>query len=508
MQKKDNLDDLLKIFAKGSFVVFIGVIISKIVTYLYKAIIARSFGQETYGLFSLGVLIFGFFSAIFSLGLPSGLLRYISFYRGKNEPDKIKSILRFSLILLFFVSLLGTGLLFFFAKDISVSLFHNSELTIFIQWFAIFIPVSIFAGLFHTIILAYEKMKPFSFIGNILSPSVQLIFLIIFILLGLKMESIPWSYNLGLLTILISSFFVCKRSIKEIFGKSGIGKKEKSELNKKLFSYSWPIMFLGLVMSLFSGIDSFAIGYFKDMSNVGIYNAALPLTYFLLIVPALFLQLFFPVITREYSKKNFNLIKSLSKQIGKWIFILNLPILIILMLFPGAVINLLFGSGYIQAENSLRLLSIGIFIYSIFLISENLLSMAGKSKTVLFNLLVASIVNIILNIILIPSYGINGAAFSTMLSYILWSLLSFFMAKYHTSVVPLKWEMLKILLVASIPTIALFYVRKFIAINTPNMLISGTLFVVFYFILIFLTHSLDKNDLMILRAIKRKIVGN
>jgi O-antigen/teichoic acid export membrane protein len=506
MQDEDNLDHLLKTFVKGSFIVFFGVIISKIATYLYKVIIARNFSPEVYGLFSLAILIFGLFPAIFSLGLQNGILRYISFYRGKKEIKKIQSILRFSLNLLFFVSFIGAALLFFFSNVISINIFHNPGLIPFLQIFAIFIPISVFGGMIHVITIAYEKVGWYSFIGNILSPSIQLIFLVIFIFLGLNVQAIIFSYALGILAILLSALFVCKRYIKEIFPKPDIEKKEKLEINKQLFSYSWPIMFLGLAMSLFSLIDSVTIGYFKNASALGLYNAAIPLAVFLTVVPTLFLQLFLPIITKEYSKGNFKIIKDLSKQIGKWIFIINLPITIILVFFPGAVIHLFFGPTYIQAGTTLQFLSIGMFFYSIFLVSENLLSMKGKSKITLFNVLIASIINLVLDILLVPKYGINGAAFSTMLSYLIWGLLSLSMAKKYTSTTPLKLDMLKIILVSIIPTAILFYIRSIIPITILNMIIAGILFVGVYFSIIVLTNSLDKNDLMVIKAIKNKFL--
>ena len=149
-------------------------------------------------------------------------------------------------------------------------------------------------------------------------------------------------------------------------------------------------MFLGLVTVLFSSVSSFLLGYFKTAAEVGVYNVAFTIMELLGVVPALFLQLLFPLITREYSRGNHTLIKELTKQIGKWIFILNLPFIILTILFPEAIINILFGSAYIAAKTSLRLLSVGLFFYYISVISENLLSMAGKSKATLFNFLTAS----------------------------------------------------------------------------------------------------------------------
>lgn len=508
MQNKDSLelDYSLKILAKSSFIVFIGVVISKIATYSYRIIIARSFGTEIYGLFSLVLMISGFFVAFFSLGLQSGLLRYISFYRGKNEKEKIQYIFRFSLKLLFPISILAGILLFLSSEYISLGIFHNPNLIVFIKWFAFFVPVLIFAGTFHAIIRAYEKIRWYSFIGNILMPSVQLILLVIFIFFNLKDRAIILSYNLGILSMVISSFLIFKYKIPEVLQKPKIKKRERLKLIKSLFSYSWPIIFFGLTMAIFGWIDSFTIGYFKTASDVGIYNAAVPIALLLGIAPLLFLQLFFPLVMREYSRKNFTLINQLSKQIAKWIFIFNLPFVIIMILFPGAIINILFGTEFIQANNALRMLSVGVFFYSLLIISENLLSMMGKSRVVLTNLMIASIVNIFLNVLLVPRYGINGAAFSTMLSYILWSVLSFFIAKHHTSIVPLKRKMIKITFVALIPILILFFIKRFFEINFLTMIILGLLFILSYFFLILVTKCFDENDLIVLRAIKKKIL--
>ena len=302
------------------------------------------------------------------------------------------------------------------------------------------------------------------------------------------------------------SYYILKSQLSEIAKKYTLKKELKSKITRDLFSYSWPLMFLSVISFVFSWIDSFSIGYFKNVIEVGIYNAAVPLAFLLIIVPSLFIQLFFPMITKEFSRNKISLIKDISKQVAKWIFLLNLPLLIIMILFPGAIINLFFGSEYLSAAWSLRFLSIGTFFYSIFIISANLLSMAGKSKTVLFNILISSIINLILNILLVPKYGISGAAFSTMITYIIWSFISLIQAKRSVLIIPLKRKMLTIFFVSLIPTILLIFVKQFIPINTTTLILQGILFFLFYFLLIIITKSLDNNDLMILRAIKRKII--
>jgi len=504
---KQGFNHSLKRIAKTSFIVFTGIILSKILAYLYRIVIARDFGPEIYGIFSLAVVLAGVFSIFASLGLDEGILRFVSFYRGKNEKNKIQQVIRFSLKIMFFTSIFSGLILFFLSGAISKEVFHNNNLIIFLKWFSLFIPVFIISGIFWSALKAYEEIGWYSFLSYILQNFLQLAVLLFLIFLNFKEKSVVFSYTIGFLILFVVSFLVCKYKIPEIFHKPRINIKTRKEVNKELFAYSWPMMFMGAMLSIYTWIDSLTIGYFKDMSQIGIYNAAVPIATFLGLVPALFISLFFPLVTKEFSRKNFKLIKDLSQQIGKWIFILNLPLVIILVFFPGAVINLLFGQGFMGAAGALRFLAIGTFFFSIFSVSNTLLSMVGKSKTILVNIIVISIINLLLNIILVPKYGIEGAAFSTMLSYILWGLITLFQARKYTSIVPLKRKMFRVFFIMIIPASILFLIKQFIPINLFTMLVQGTLFLLLYLILILATGCLDKNDIMILNFIKKRVTG-
>jgi len=80
---------------------------------------------------------------------------------------------------------------------------------------------------------------------------------------------------------------------------------------------------------------------------------------------------------------------------------------------------------------ALRFLGIGIFFNSFTIIAQSLLAMAGQSKIIFQNSIIFSASIIILDLILIPLYGINGAAFSSMMSsFVLTSLMFFYVKKF------------------------------------------------------------------------------
>ncbi|MEK6825518.1 MAG: flippase [Nanoarchaeota archaeon] len=499
-------DTNLRIVVKTSFIVFVGIILSKVFSYLYRILIARTFGPEEYGLFSLAVMILGWFVAFASLGLPEGVLRYTALFRGKKELEKIRFVYQFSRILLMGTSILFGVVLFFLAEPLSLNMFHAPALVLYLRIFSFLVPLTVLSSFYLATLRAYEKIGWYSFIINIFQTGMRFILLLFLIVMGLKTQSISFSYAVGAVSVLLISYLTVRHFLKEIKDKSKLTQDKKREVRYEIISYSWPILFLSTVANILYWTDTFFLGIFKGVADVGYYNAAIPLALLLGFVPDLFMQLFFPLITRKYSKKNHELISELSKQIGKWIFLLNVPLLLFMVVFPGAIINLFFGADYLVAENALRLLAIGAFFLSMIAVSNNLLSMIGKSRLILVNTLLGFFANVILDIMLIPAYGLTGAAFATMLANMLIAALYFMQAKKYTSIIPLRRSMIKIFLISLITIVVLLTIRAQVALTSVMLIALCVFSVVFYVTLILLTKCLDSYDWIILNSVRKKIL--
>lgn len=506
-KKQEDINHSLKLIVKSSLFVFIGVLLSKILTYVYRILISK-LGPEVYGLFSLSIIVLLWFGVFFSFGLYEGILRFISLYRGKNEINKIRYVFRASTIFLSISGIIAGIILYFLSHFIAVNILHSPDLIVFLQIISLSIPFYMLSFGFLSVIQAYENIKAHSFISDVLRNLINVVTLAIFVFIGFKTNSVILSYFLGILVLFFSSFIYCKHHIPEVFIRPKINESLKKSIRKDIIHYSLPFIFSGVIYELFVNLDSLVIGYFNGAIDVGYYNIAILLASFLAIAPMLFTKLLFPLITKEFSLKNFDSIKTLSKQVEKWILAINLPLCLLIILFPGAVINLLFGAEYIIAETSLRILGIGMFLYSMSTVMENLISMIGKSKVLMVNVFIAAVVNLILNIILVPRYGMVGAAISTMLMYLILSITLFFQVKHYIGIIPLKRDMLRVFFSIIPPTLLLLLIKNYIPVNLCSILLQGLFFVLTYILLIFITRGIDKNDLMILGAIKKKLSYN
>lgn len=503
MEDDKIIEKDLSILAKSSIFVFVAVILSKVFMYLYRIIIARYYGPEVYGLFSLAFVIFNFFMVFASLGLFEGLIRFIPIYR--EDKNKIRYLIKFSKNILFYSSVFAGVLLFFSSEIISTRIFHDSNLIIYLKFFSFLIPIHIFTNIYFSIIRSHERIKANSFGINILENLFKFLFIILFVCIGIKTATaVSLSYILAISFGLIFAYVYCKFKLSYIFVEIFLSRKDKVSLRNKLISYSWPLILYAIIGTLMYYLDTFLIGYFKDAYWVGIYNAAIPIAMLLLLSSEIFMQMFLPMITKEMFSKNLIVVKELSKQVTKWICMINLPVTILIFLFPGIFINFLFGQEYLIGSNALRLLTIGQFIFSIAIIPNTLLLSKGKSKIILANLIFIGILNFILNFILIPKYGIAGAAFATSTSLIILSVLVIIENYHFNKIFPFRRKMLVIFLISLIPAGVLYGISKFINVNFILLVIFGILFAIIYFGLIILTKSFDKNDLMILKKIFRR----
>ena len=152
-----NLSQVSKNIAKGGVIVFAGMLISRLLAYLYIALVAR-LGSSEYGLFSLAIIIVSFLSIIATFGFRTGIIRYIAYYKGKKDDKGIKGSIISSLKVSLPLSLFLTFILFIFSEKISVLIFHNPDLTPILRIISLSLPFLALSELFISAITGFQKI--------------------------------------------------------------------------------------------------------------------------------------------------------------------------------------------------------------------------------------------------------------------------------------------------------------------------------------------------------------
>ena len=140
--------------------------------------------------------------------------------------------------------------------------------------------------------------------------------------------------------------------------------------------------------------------------------------------------------------------------------------------------------------------------------------MSGKSRIILYDLLIVSTLDVILNLILVPaksifgvnnSLGINGASIATATSIIIFNTLFLIQAKYYTTIVPIKIDSFKIFFAALSSSLVLITLRNIVPVTLLSFILLTMSFLLMYILFLFLFKAFDKNDLMIFETFKKKI---
>ncbi|OGW47862.1 MAG: hypothetical protein A2Y66_02155 [Nitrospirae bacterium RBG_13_41_22] len=498
----------LKTVVKGAGLVFFGLAVSKVLTYFYRLILARYYGPQDYGLISIGLSVITVIVTVLVLGMDSGILRYVPQYKAKNDEKRVKGIILtpfkisilFSIaaaILLWFFSPVLAGI---FAKDAAT---QASLITIF-QIFSFTLPFSVCYNLFLAASRGFQRMDYPVYTDNIFYSIVLVTSVALFSLFGLGIEGIALSYALTVIASFLLIFYFFNRRIFNLFSKI----KPVSE-TQTMLGYAFPL-FIGSIASIvISSFDTIFLGFFKTVTDVGIYNAALPTARFMLIFSSAFIALFAPIIIEYRTKKMKKEILTLYRTTTKWIFVSGFPFLLLIIFFSRNVLSIMFGPEYAsaQASSSLTILGIAFFIQSLAMTSNLMLLSSDKTKYAMVDIILAVLANTILNVILIPQYGIFGAALATSISLIFAVLMDSIFAWKFTKMNPFDLKTIFKSLLAGIVSLMLtilIYRYAGIASSPFTLLPLFFLFLLIYLSLLLIFRTLDKNDIFILTEIEKK----
>jgi O-antigen/teichoic acid export membrane protein len=195
---------------------------------------------------------------------------------------------------------------------------------------------------------------------------------------------------------------------------------------------------------------------------LGIYSIAALLATVLTLFPATFSGIFFPLASKLLGKGDIEGMRSVVATSQRWVLFLTLPIALVFIGFAEELLALFYGVVYIAGKEVVILFVIGIAINSFAQTASLLLAAARQVKLELYAIAVAAIINLILNIALIPSYGINGAAAASGFSLIVMGALWLYYTKKLFNI-SLPSESFRLAGVAVITLLILIIIKPFIS---------------------------------------------
>ena len=448
--------------------------ISKFIVYFLSIItitlIPRYLGVEGYGQLNFVLSIIGIFAIFGDLGTNTLIFRDVS----KNKKLLNKYFNNLFLSKMFF--LVVVAILMFF-----LSLFLNKPLIVKqLMFLGIFYFIFSFGG--SAIYYYFSSIQLFKFqaYSDTLSKFLYTVLALIVIYFNLGLLGIFASQVIAFFIVFLFLFFSIKKYI-----------KFNIKLNIPFFlsklKYSWPFALNIFFTTIFFNFDKIFISLIQNDYQLGLYAVGVTFVGFLLTFMSVFASIFFNLFSKYSGNKN-----KITLFFNKYLqvsLIISLPIFFAGILLSKQIISLVFGVEYVAGSIALSIMLFFFFIISINSVFNNYFLTNHLERYALKIRGIATGINVILNLIIIPFYGIIGAAITTVISEIFVFIIFY---KKQSSLIKFNlFKTSKYILLSSIIMFFSIYVFKYFFIirifnNTLDVLFiiiaSGLIYILSLFI--------------------------
>ncbi|NPA93561.1 MAG: flippase [Chloroflexi bacterium] len=397
--------NLVLTVAKGAGIAMIARISSKVFLLGSQAFLARTLGQADYGLWALGWSVFQVGTMAAALGLPMGVIRFGAPTLRVNRA-RFRQVVQ-QILALVVLSGIFWGLALFLGSSWIAGFYHKPALAPVLRWIAI--PLGIAAVLRVVASTVQITRVGLSIVLRDLLPA---IFLglgawVLTFLFSWGIQGALWSLALaqGLaLGVALVALFVLYRDVYRPAAWTWTFFRE-------VLGYALPVCFSGLLFLVLEWTPRLVLGYFRPVNEVGIYQAAAQTATLPGIILFSISSIFSPVIARlagqEGTREQIN---ELYKITTKWSFYLSIPPMLALLLFPKTALGLLFGSSYMEGSTVLLILALAQLFHAATGTVTTMHAMLGRQKALVIQVSIGALTTFLLNVALVPSLGVVGAA--------------------------------------------------------------------------------------------------
>ena len=437
----------------------VGQIVTTVLGAALIFLLARLLGPEQYGLLFLVISILGFTKIFSEAGVANSGARYITEYK-EHAPGQIRHILRTSLLYN-----LGTifvvGIILIVGHRYIAALFNERELASMLLYGVLFVVFGTLTTYTRIIFQGFEEIQ-LSAAVHVLNILTRFVFAIGLVLLGYGLWGALTGYIFGFVLVsvlgLTTLYLKFYRGWKESF-------TVETGLRKRIAEYTVPLTATGAARAFDDYIDTILIGFFLGPASVGFYVLAKQISQFLETpVYAIGFSLA-PTFGAEKAKKNIQQASEIYERSLVSSLLVYIPAAAGIVLVAEPTVQYSLGDEYLAAVPVLQILSIYVIFRSLTTITESGLDYLGRARSRAIIKLPTVLLNVLLNILLIPRAGIAGAAVATIISYGIFSISTVFIIykELRFDVFSLFVNILTILTITFIMSMSVFFSLSFVS---------------------------------------------
>jgi O-antigen/teichoic acid export membrane protein len=479
----------------------LGRVANGVLVFLYGILVARLLDVESVGVLALGLAILRIAEIAGRAGLELGALHHVAVLAGSRRGASVPGTVANSVRVVAACSLAIAAMLVAFAAPLAAR-FGSPALVPVIRVLAISLPFTSVAMIYLSALLALRRVGANTTLEKVLLPTVNLAACGLLVVAGFGVAGASAAYVLAAaLTCPLAAYAFRRAVAREAEGVPapiGIG---------ELLRFSGPILLVTLLTQLLGWIDTLMLGLMHRVADVGIYSAAVRTALVASLIVGSFNAIFASTISDLHHRGDLERLGFLFKAVGKWTFLATLPLVLAVMLLSPEIMRL-YGAPFVAGSGALDVLALTQLVGASAGSVGYMLTLSGRQRWMVLNISLACLASVGLNALLIPRFGMVGAAWSTCLALALFNALSLVQVRASLHMHPYNAAYLRILAAGVLPFALLTLVKA----NAPPLpyglaiaaygLAYGLLYLLALFALGF-----AKEEEVILTRLKQGLLG-
>jgi uncharacterized protein YjbI with pentapeptide repeats/O-antigen/teichoic acid export membrane protein len=421
--KKPSVEKATRRQIRGSSLLLVGRLISIAVTTFVQILTVRYLTKGDYGAFAYALSIEALGETIVTLGLDRAVTRFVPIYQEKEDYDKLFGTL---LMVVGTIFALGTllilvtlGLQGYIARHLIGDRLAVNLLVILIA----LSPINAFDNILNSMFAVFSSPSAIFFRKYVLAPALKIGVVMLLILGHSDVTFLAFGYvGSGLLGIAVFVvFLVHMMREQDLFSKFN---RETLRIPvREVLSFTMPLLASDLVYVVMNSMDAVLLEHSRGSVDVAAFRAVQPTARLNQVVLASFALLFTPAAARLFAHDDKEGINRLYWQNAAWVAIASFPIFALTFSLAKPVTILLYGTRYEQSALIMAMLSFGYYFNAATGQNGLTLKVLGKLRYIVTVDIMAAVVNLGVNLVLIPRYGALGAATGTMSTMIIFNIL-------------------------------------------------------------------------------------
>ena len=452
-------------------------------------ILTKTLGADAYGVWSIIMVTISLLSPLALLGLTSAMIRFLAAEKDKN---KIQEGFYSVLFAVFFAGLVLSLGIFLLSDTFAVTILKDISVAPLIKIASVVILLQTLDLVSLEFFRTLGRMKKYS----------ALMLLQTFAEVGLVAYFVLSGYGLfgAVVSLLISRGIVLLISAFFIFKEIGFRLPRFYGL-KEYLKFGLPLVPNMLFNWIIVGSDRYIIGYFMTISAVGIYSAAYNIGWVISLFIAPIIVILFPTISKSYDENEIEKVNTYLKYSLKCFLMLSIPSIFGILILSESILRIMTSPEFVSSGTVIMpFIAMSALFYGVQTFFGQIIMLFKKTNIYALLFAVSGTCNIISNIVLIPVFGILGAAIATLLAYALFMVLCVFIS-FRYLVFDAPWVSILKSVVSSILMSVIIWILNPLQAQAIGVLILIVVGGMAYFGMLFLLKTFEKEEIDILKQI-------